>query len=54
MNNFVSVKSYDGTIVRVSRDKLKEFSTRQDKIREMINKGKTLEEIKILIKEGAL
>ena len=54
MSSFVIVKSYDGTIVRVPMEKLNEYKARQAKILEMINSGKSIEEIKILIKEGAL
>lgn len=54
MSNFVSVKSYDGTIVRVPKDKLNEFNVRQQKIRDLLNRGKSLKEIKSLIEEGVL
>ena len=54
MSSLVSVKAYDGTIVRIPKDKLNEFNARQEKIRKMLNSGKSSEEIKTLIKEGAL
>ena len=54
MGNLISVKSYDGTIVRIPEEKLDEFNARQIKIREMLDNGKSLEEIKSLIKEGSL
>lgn len=54
MSNFVSVKSYDGTIVRIPKEKIKEFKANQEKIKDMLNKGKSIEEIKVLIREGAL
>ena len=54
MKNFVSVKAYDGTIVRIPKEKLKEFKVRQDKIRELLNRGKSFDEIELFIKEGAL
>lgn len=54
MSGFVSVKAYDGTIVRIPKDKLNEFNIRQEKIRALLNSGKSSEEIKTLINEGAL
>jgi len=51
MADLVSVKSYDGTIVRVPREKLQTFKIQQEKIRKMINEGKSLEEIKNLLKK---
>ena len=54
MGSFVSVKSYDGTIVRIPKDKVNEFNNKQLKIKEMLSKGKSIEEIKVLIREGAL
>ena len=50
----VSVKAYDGTIVRVSEDKVKEFVLQQAKIKELLDKGMTIEEIIKLIDNGDL
>ena len=54
MNSFVSVKAYDSAIVRITRDRLNEFNTLQEWIKEMLNRGNSMKEIKILIKEGVL
>ena len=54
MSSFISVKAYDGTIVRIPRDKLNEFNARQEKIRSMLNSGKSSEDIRRFIKEGVL
>ena len=51
MSTFISVKSYDGTIVRIPKEKLKEFNLKQKQIKEMLDNGKSLEDIKIVLKK---
>ena len=42
---YVTLKSYDGTLVRVSFDKKEEYIKTQEKIKELLNNGKTIDEI---------
>lgn len=48
------MKSYDGTFVRVSEDKIDDFKEQQEKIKKLLENGKTPKEIITLIKEGEL
>lgn len=53
MKKYVSVKAYDGTIVRISEDKLEDFNAQQELIKHLLNTGRSPEEVMTLIKEGA-
>lgn len=54
MDNLVSVKSFDGTIVRIPKDKIVTFNARQGKIRQLMDEGKSKQDIRELIKEERL
>ena len=54
MKKLISVKTFDGTIIRIPQNKLQDFNIKQEQIKKMINDGKSMEEITSLIKEGAL
>ena len=54
MNSIVSIKAYDGSIVRVPKDKVEEFKLQQAKIINLLSKGVSLEDIKTLIKNNKL
>ena len=47
---YIMVKSYDNKIVRIPEDKKEEYLNIQEKIKYLLKQGKTLEEIKELIK----
>ena len=47
---YVMVKSYDNKIVKIPEDKKEEYLNMQEKIKYLLKQGKTLEEIKELIK----
>lgn len=51
MKKYVSVIAYDGTIVRIAEDKITEFKVQQAKIKELLDSGKSLNEIIKLLKE---
>ena len=48
----VLVESYDGTIVKVPKDKVKEYLRQQALIKKYLEEGKSLAEIKKLLKEN--
>lgn len=48
----VLVKSYDGTMVKVPKDKVKEYLNQQTLIKKYLKEGKSIAEIKILLKEN--
>ncbi len=50
---FVSVKSFDGNIVRIKRDDLPKFQKNQEKIKNWQNEGLSLEDIQKKLKEEA-
>jgi hypothetical protein len=54
MEKLVSVRAFDGTIVRIPESKLEIFTVQQNKLKRLLNEGKSVDEIKSLIKEGAL
>ena len=54
MEKIVSVRAFDGTIVRIPESKLESFTVQQNKLKRLLNEGKSVDEIKSLIKEGAL
>ena len=47
---YIMVKSYDNKIVRIPEDKKEEYLNTQEKIKHLLKQGKTLQEIKELIK----
>lgn len=47
----VLVEAYDGTIVRVPIDKKDEYLELQNKIKEYIKEGKSIKDIKNILKE---
>ena len=49
---FVSLKAYDGTIVRVEESKIEIFKAQQEKIKLLLNEGKSVEEIKEILKNS--
>ena len=51
MKRYISVKAYDGTIVRITEDKLTEFKEQQTKIKELLDSGKSLDEVVKFLKE---
>ena len=48
---YVSVKAFDGTIVRVEESKVKEYLSTQEKIKKLVKSGKSLEEIKKILED---
>ena len=54
MSLLVSVKAYDGSIVRIPKEKLKDFNLQQSKIQNLIKNGVSLQEIQILLRENKL
>ena len=48
----ITVKSYDGKMVRIPEDKKEEYERNQKLIKMYIEKGKTKEEIKEILKNG--
>ena len=50
---FVSVKSFDGNIVRIKKDDLPEFQKNQEKIKNWQKEGLSLEDIQKKLKEKA-
>ncbi len=47
---YVTVRSYDGKLVRVEASKKDEYLRTQEKIKSLIKSGKSLEEIKEIMK----
>lgn len=48
---FVSVKSFDGNIVRIKKDDLSKFQKNQEKIKKWQKEGLSLEDIQKKLKE---
>ena len=48
---YVTVKSFDNKIIKVPKDKKDVYLKNQEKIREIVNKGKSIEEILKIMKE---
>lgn len=48
---YVTVKSYDGKLVRVPEEKLEEYIKSQEEIKKYLKEGKTIKEIKEIINE---
>ena len=49
MEGYVTLKSYDGKLVRVPEDKKEEYIRNQERIKAYLNEGKSFEEIKELL-----
>ena len=47
----VLVRSYDGTVVKIPKDKAKEYLAKQALIKKYLEEGKSIAEIKKLLKE---
>lgn len=50
--NYVTVKSYNGKLVRVPLERKEEYIENQNKINLYLREGKTIEEIRELLKNG--
>lgn len=50
MEEYVIVKSYDNKIVRVKKEEVEKYLLNQKKIKKYIQEGKSLKEIKDLLK----
>jgi len=48
---YVTVKSYDGKLVRIKEEKVKEYLEKQEEIKMLLKQGKTKEEIRNIINE---
>ena len=46
----ITVKSYDGKMVRIPEDKKEEYIRNQELIKMYLNQGKTIDEIKEILK----
>lgn len=49
---YVMLMSYDGKMVRVPLEKKEEYLKNQKKIKSLIDKGKSIDEIKEILKNG--
>lgn len=54
MSLLVSVKAYDGSIVRIPKDKIQSFNLQQSKIKKLLDEGVPLKDIESLIKDNKL
>ena len=50
--DYVTVESYDGKLVRVLDNKKEEYIRNQERIKVYLEQGKTIEEIKELLKNN--
>ena len=48
----ITVKSYDGKMVRIPEEKREEYLRNQERIKMYLEEGKTKEEIKEMMKNG--
>ena len=48
----ITLKSYDGKMVRVPEEKKEEYLRNQKRIKFYLEQGKTIEEIKEILKNG--
>ena len=48
----VTLKSYDGKLVRVPEEKKEEYLRNQERIKMYLDEGKSIEEIKEILKNG--
>lgn len=51
MSDMVTLKSYDGKLVRIPLDKKDEYLKRQEEIKELLKSGKTKQDILRIINE---
>ena len=49
MEGYVTLKSYDGKLVRVPEEKKEEYLRKQEMIKLYLDEGKTIEEIKEIL-----
>ena len=49
--DYVTLKSYDGKIVRVPEERKEEYLRNQERIKMYLSEGKSIEEIKEILKE---
>lgn len=49
MEGYVTLKSYDGKLVRVPEEKKDEYLRNQERIRVYLDEGKSMEEIKEIL-----
>ncbi len=49
---YITLKSYDGKMVRVPYEKKEEYIRNQNKIKKLIEQGKNIDEIKEILKNG--
>lgn len=49
---YITLKSYDGKMVRVPYEKKEEYLQNQNKIKSLIKEGKNIDEIMELLKNG--
>jgi len=54
MEKFVYVKAYDGSVVKINSEMVDVFTSQQNKIKALLTKGKSLDEVLALLKEGEL
>jgi len=54
MEKFVYVKAYDGSVVKINSEMVDVFTSQQNKIKALLTKGKSLDEVLALLKEGKL
>ena len=50
--DYVTLKSYDGKLVRVPEEKKEEYLKNQERIKMYLDEGKGIEEIKEILKNG--
>ena len=50
--NYITLKSYDGNLVKVPEDKKDEYLRNQERIKTYLSEGKSIEEIKEILKNG--
>lgn len=49
---YVSMKAFDGTIVRVEESRIIQFKIQQEKIKALLNEGKKIEDIQKILKDN--
>ncbi len=51
---YVTVKSYDGKLVRIEIDKKDEYLKTQEQIKKLLDSGKSKEEVKKIINDRSI